>query len=1502
MFDAAHTGGATHILVHTYEFQRRERRVTGLIELISLPDLSVLYTIDETFAVSRVAAAIDRHLPELVPALGVPFTELDERIIRRTLLVGSHRELERLGQLIETARSGDDLSRTLDRFLRFISDEPRLMLAHLEAGQLAARAQRHQESANILFNVITNHGLSWPSLYVDACRGFRKSSLPNMAQRTLVFAREAGWDTPLLRTEQARVYEAASDHASALTAYRDVLTHLPHNGHALHYLARDYNDRGVPDSALLFSDRLEQTEGFKGEAALERGRARLALGDTTGALKDLEQSAALLPGDHQSHLILARLLDSKGDHAAAAQSWKRALEGMPNDATVLLGAVNAYRQAREPKLALSLLKEKAARFYTSRRITAEIGLLELELGDTAAARPHLERTLNLDPPDVRVLAAMGGIYHSAGETGRALSLLEQAVAIAPDNHTARMLLGELYIQKGRSDDAEKMLAPLYDADPPVRGLYALRGDIAFARGTTKEAYTYYQRERDLYEGSLHVQKRIAFIAFTQHDLEQAHAETQRLIAHAPSDPSGYFQQALIAMRTSRISEASAFLSQGELLGVPDSGVYFELAAGFGRAGAWDRAIDAWKKGLRDYPAHRAALEGLANAYLKNGNDTLAAHTWVTLYETDPGANAPFLARAGHRYFEHGDKEKALHAYLRFLDDGHSDNAVRLGAARIAFDRKEYQKVIDLIEPLNPTASSEITTVRMAAFSYAGVQKFPQARPLATQLALRLPKDQDVALLAALCHEAAGDLRGATAMYERYLGLGTTDVSANHAFTLARLYEQQKRPDHAIARYRANIRDYPGDFRNYQHLSQLHRDAGRLSAAAQVLESAAGMDSVPAPLLLSRARLEVRRGRNEPALASYTAYLRANPADSTAWHELATLYRDSKRPVDAVGPLQEAIRLMPQRTGLYVELGSVYLQLDSLSPAAVTLRSAHSLDPENRQIAQMVHQAVEKLGDTAALVAIVEARTHLEPDNATLVANLAELYLATGKTDAGITMLENAVRLSPSDSALRRTLVRLYRAKGDRTAQQLHLEAALRIAPKDAALHFEQGLLSLEKHEHEPAAAAFRRAIELRPAFHEAQYRYGLLLRDRGEHQQAAAVFRAATRHHPGSVDYLREYARASLHAADLTNAASAIDKALGLAPDDPGLLTQGGVIHARKGNSTRADSLLNRALRHDRTCRLCHEELGRIAYMNGENSRAIDHLSQALGREQSDDTLLVLLGNAQLREGNLRSAASSFNRALSVNPHNNEALYRVCATMVDQGQVARAAALLENNKERTPSGWMLLARARVLEAQDNTPAAVISYRAVLELMPGNPDAATGLGRSFLAQSQFEHAAAHFSTALEHDPANVEALTGRGEARAAQGKHDLAVNDLMRGAGIDPRHPRAYLLAGKSYNALGRSTDAVGALRRAVVYHERSAPVHFELARALEGALLYTEALSHYERAARLDAQTYGAKGWRAAGDLAREKLSDTRNAKRYYTRYLNAGGDDPAIREMLKSL
>ncbi len=281
---------------------------------------------------------------------------------------------------------------------------------------------------------------------------------------------------------KAQIELSLKDASAAGESFRRILELLPGDPQALDELTRIELAAGRPREALVHASALAgglQSAPAAERAAAHRRKARieLAIHDASAAGKSFGRVLELLPGDPRALDELVRLELAAGrprealahaaalvgasrsasaaeraaaclrkarielglkDAAAAAKSFKRALQLLPGDPSALEGLMRLEMERGRPRKALAHAvalvevfrtapaRERAAAY----RARAQI---EVELGEASAAAASLTRILELIPGDPEALA---GLAHLKLAGGRAREALVHASALVEASRSA----------------------------------------------------------------------------------------------------------------------------------------------------------------------------------------------------------------------------------------------------------------------------------------------------------------------------------------------------------------------------------------------------------------------------------------------------------------------------------------------------------------------------------------------------------------------------------------------------------------------------------------------------------------------------------------------------------------------------------------------------------------------------------------------------------------------------------------------------------------------------------------------------------------------------------------------------------------------------------------------------------------------------------------------------------------------------------------------------------
>ncbi|HET9253171.1 MAG TPA: tetratricopeptide repeat protein [Candidatus Eisenbacteria bacterium] len=184
-------------------------------------------------------------------------------------------------------------------------------------------------------------------------------------------------------------------------------------------------------------------------------------------------------------------------------------------------------------------------------------------------------------------------------------------------------------------------------------------------------------------------------------------------------------------------------------------------------------------------------------------------------------------------------------------------------------------------------------------------------------------------------------------------------------------------------------------------------------------------------------------------------------------------------------------------------------------------------------------------------------------------------------------------------------------------------------------------------------------------------------------------------------------------------------------------------------------------------------------------------------------------------QGNLEGALADLDRALALDPENEEALSTRGTVHLMRQDFGRARADLDR---------------------------------ALRLRPESSAAWNNRGLVRLNQGDTSGAVEDFTRAIELSPRSHEGYLNRAVALGGMKRYPEALSDIDLAVGLMPDNARAHLLRGVTRYEMGDAAGALEAIDTAIRLHPQAAEAYAARAQALERLGRFTEALQDAERA------------------------------------------------------
>jgi tetratricopeptide (TPR) repeat protein len=473
--------------------------------------------------------------------------------------------------------------------------------------------------------------------------------------------------------------------------------------------------------------------------------------------------------------------------------------------------------------------------------------------------------------------------------------------------------------------------------------------------------------------------------------------------------------------------------------------------------------------------------------------------------------------------------------------------------------------------------------------------------------------------------------------------------------LGALQQRLGRADAAIATYRslldADDRDGPVSVAARNRVAAIHLAAGRIEEASKLVEEvlkrnprdndalvirsnillargdAPGAISdlrtvlrdqpTAVPLLRSLARAHI--ANNEPGLAeeNLRAAREAAPADVSVRVELAQLWAQTGRAVQAVSLLEETVLASPDDVLARETLVKAYISngdMNQAQKAAEDLKLVAPRAAAGFYLAGLIARGQNRIEDAEKEF---RAALDLQPDAPDALMAWSSVQVARGRTPDAIASVQAAVKRRPNDTALQNLLGELYLQSQNYEKAIAILKKVIVADPTSWIAHRNHALAHIASGDAKGGEAAYLRGIDQARQPFALVSDLAVLYERQRRPDEAIALYEAFFRNRP-RVDAAANNLAMLLvtYRKDPASLDRARDLTAGFANSSvPAFLDTYGWVRLRRGETQDALAALERAAALSPESRVVRFHLAMAQKAAGQRDRALKNLESALEGE-----------------------------------------------------------------------------------------------------------------------------------------------------------------------------------------------------------------------------------------------------------------------------------------------
>ncbi|HEX4155045.1 MAG TPA: tetratricopeptide repeat protein [Acidobacteriaceae bacterium] len=191
----------------------------------------------------------------------------------------------------------------------------------------------------------------------------------------------------------------------------------------------------------------------------------------------------------------------------------------------------------------------------------------------------------------------------------------------------------------------------------------------------------------------------------------------------------------------------------------------------------------------------------------------------------------------------------------------------------------------------------------------------------------------------------------------------------------------------------------------------------------------------------------------------------------------------------------------------------------------------------------------------------------------------------------------------------------------------------------------------------------------------------------------------------------------------------------------------------------------------------------------------------------------LLLGQLYGLNHDSAKAEEEFKAAQKIDPSSEEVALSMARLYTEQGDLTKAAQMLESVPADDRTGRVDFALARIYDQLHQPQDAVKAYQAALDQDPDNTDAKRGLAAALTATGQMDAAAKVYAQILGSDPEDAQALISEAIIERQEGHYEQALATLKKAAALVSNNPELSYNEALVYDALGRFDDSIKMLKQ-----------------------------------------------------------------------------------------
>ncbi len=682
----------------------------------------------------------------------------------------------------------------------------------------------------------------------------------------------------------------------------------------------------------------------------------------------------------------------------------------------------------------------------------------------------------------------------------------------------------------------------------------------------------------------------------------------------------------------------------------DADVFYQLGMAFTGAGDLRSALKAFRRAVELNPKHAGAQLRIAQMESMTTNESLIKEAQGRLQALieQGSASADVINTLAATELKLGNADSAIQSLERALAQSPGEVTSFILLAKAKFSQNDIKGAEQVLKQACEKLPNSADARRMLGEFYAGQNK-PAEAEAQFRKAMELNSNSGPALMDMARLQLAGGRKNEAEQTLRRLS-GFDGYKSSYAMFLF----QEGRRDEAVREFERIWKENSADRQARTQLIAAYDAAGRRADGDKLLEAALKKNPKDADALLQRGELLIRMGKYNEAEAALASVRQLRPTAPEVHYVLARLRQARGETLTYRQELSEALRLNPNLQQVRIELAQNLMSTNDARGALDLLNSApdaqkfalpilvqrnwalwalgdraemrNGIDrglAQRRTTDLLIQDGLWKLrsGDATAARSVLEEALKMDGSDLRAIEALTQTYIAQNKASMALEKVKEYAARQPQSAAIQHFLGTLLMKQGDRAQARAAFQTAKAADPRFMKADLSLVQLDVLDGKLDDARKRLETALSANPGDAKLRLWLGDLEERRGNHAAAIEHFRKVVESDPGNAQALNNLAYLVVeHANRPDDALKYAEKAVELAPDDPGYC----------------------------------DTMGWVLYRKGVYSSAVKYLERA-NMKQSSAIWKYHLAMAYAKSGDINRGRTTLQAALKLNPHAPEA-------------------------------------------------------------------------------------------------------------------------------------------------------------------------------------------------------------------------------------------------------